>query len=126
MRKYLVVLSVLFFIIVSAAYCRASEPVLSGEVTDGVRIIKVTAMKYKFDPDPVVVRAGDKVRLSVTSLDVEHGLAIAEFKVNLVIPAGKTESIEFLADKAGTFNINCSVYCGPGHSKMQGKLVVLN
>ena len=60
----------------------------------------------------------------VTSTDVAHGIAIPELNVNLSVPAGKTESIEFVADKKGSFHAHCSVYCGPGHSKMKGKLIV--
>src|SRR3989339_1891173 len=92
---------------------KAESPKLSGKVEDGIRVIKVTASRYKFDPDPIVAKLGEKVRLIATSTDITHGLAIPEFKVNLTIPAGKTESAEFIADKKGTFHAHCSVYCGP-------------
>lgn len=99
---------------------------LSGEVKDGVRIIKVEAARYSFLPDPIVVKLGEKVRLIGHSRDVTHGLAISDFKINLIIPSGgKTESVEFVANKEGVFNIICSVYCGSGHQKMQGTLIVL-
>lgn len=38
--------------------------------------------------------------------------------------SGKTESVEFVADKKGSFYAYCSVYCGPGHSHMQVSLIV--
>ena len=97
---------------------------LSGKIENGIRVIRITASRYKFDPDPIVVKLGEKVRLIATSTDVTHGLAIPEFKVNLTISAGKTESAEFIADKRGTFHAHCSVYCGPGHSNMHGTLIV--
>jgi cytochrome c oxidase subunit 2 len=124
MRKYLIIASVLFFTMAMVVYCKAVEPPLSGEIIDGVRVVKVTAMRYKFIPDPIIVKKGEKVRLVVTSADVEHGLAIKEFKVSRVIPALKTVSIEFVPDKAGTYRVYCNEYCGPGHETMQGKLVV--
>ncbi len=97
---------------------------LSGKVENGVRIIEVMASRYKFSPDPIVVKFGEKVRLVVTSQDVSHGLAITGFKVNVSIPAGRAASVEFVADKKGTFHIYCSVYCGPGHGHMHGKFIV--
>jgi heme/copper-type cytochrome/quinol oxidase subunit 2 len=33
-------------------------------------------------------------------------------------------TVRFVADKAGTFEIACSEYCGKGHKKMKGQLVV--
>jgi cytochrome c oxidase subunit II len=93
-------------------------------VEDGIRIIEVKASRYKFEPDPIVVRLGERVRLVVTSTDVAHGIAISEFNVKLSIPAGKTEDIEFAAHKQGGFRAYCSVYCGPGHGHMHANFIV--
>lgn len=97
---------------------------LSGRLEGGIRIIEVKASRYKFEPDPILVKLGEKVRLIVTSTDVSHGIAISEFKVNVAIPAGKTETVEFVADKKGTFQAYCSVYCGPGHGHMHIDFIV--
>ncbi|MDD5169094.1 MAG: cupredoxin domain-containing protein [Syntrophales bacterium] len=97
---------------------------LSGRVENGIRIVEVRASQYKFEPDPIVVRLGEKVRLSVTSADTAHGIAIVDFNVNLFVPAKQTKEVEFTADKKGTFHAHCSVYCGPGHAKMHGSLIV--
>lgn len=96
----------------------------SGQIEDGVRVIKLTASKYKFAPDPIVVKKGELVRLVAKSLDVGHGISIPEFNLNLSIPAGPDSVGEFTAAKEGEFTASCSVYCGTGHGKMQGKLVV--
>lgn len=100
------------------------DATLSGKVEEGVRVIEVKASRYKFDPDPIVVNFGEKVRLIVTSTDVAHGLEIPDFNVNVSVSAGKTESIEFIVDKKGTFHAHCSVYCGPGHSHMHADFIV--
>jgi heme/copper-type cytochrome/quinol oxidase subunit 2 len=97
---------------------------LSGKVEQGVRVIQVKASRYKFEPDPIVVELGEKVSLVVTSTDVAHGIAIQELNLKLSIPAGKTERMEFVADKPGTFQVYCSVYCGPGHGHMQASFIV--
>lgn len=99
-------------------------PQASGRLENGIRIIEVKASKYRFEPDPIVVKKGDKVRLIAATKDIDHGLAIVEFKVNLVISSGKTSTFEFIADKEGTFPMYCSVYCGPGHGKMRGSFIV--
>ena len=97
---------------------------LSGDLKDGVREIQVEAFRYGYKPDPIVVNEGEKVRLIATSSDVTHGLQIKEFGVNATLAAGEKKSVEFIADKAGVFTIHCSVYCGPGHAAMTGKLIV--
>jgi len=118
--------------LVSGSYCLADEPLgskkqleLSGKVEDGVRIVEVKASRYKFEPDPIVVKLGERVRIVATSADVTHGMAIPEFKVNLSIAPGKTKEVEFIADKEGKFSAFCSVYCGQGHSRMQAEFIVI-
>ncbi|UUZ84250.1 hypothetical protein LJK88_11305 [Paenibacillus sp. P26] len=49
-----------------------------------------------------------------------HGVSIPDLKVNL----NKAGSVEFVADKAGTFGYNCYVMCGFGHATMKGKRIV--
>jgi heme/copper-type cytochrome/quinol oxidase subunit 2 len=41
-----------------------------------------------------------------------------------VVKKGQKTEINFVAEKAGEFAIVCSVYCGPGHAEMKGKLIV--
>jgi len=100
------------------------ESSLSGRLENGVRVIELKASKFKFEPDPIVVKKGEKIRFVAKSTDVTHGIAIPEFKVNLVMPTDKEAVVEFIADKTGEFRTNCSVFCGMGHGKMKGKLIV--
>jgi len=104
---------------------KVEQPYLSGETKDGIRLITIVASRYKFMPDTIKVRLGEQVRLIVTSIDATHGLNLSEFKVNMVIEPGKTETAEFIADKEGTFSFFCKVYCGEGHSNMRGKFIVI-
>ena len=143
MRKHFIFIFALFLVAFVSSYCFAANPIdkqhhkrrhqqkkegeefgLSGKVENGIRVVEIKASRFKFEPDYIVVARGEKVRLVVTSIDVAHGIAIQEFKVNLSVPAGKTESVEFVADKKGTFGAYCSVYCGPGHGHMQASFVV--
>ena len=96
----------------------------SGELKEGVREVNLEAFQYSFKPDPIVVKYKENIRLLAKSTDVTHGIGIAEFKINVALPKGKVKKIEFVADKKGTFIIHCSVYCGFGHGKMHGRLIV--
>ena len=85
---------------------------------------RITARQFQFDPSTIEVSKGDKVRLIVTSTDVPHGIAIQEYGINERMEVGKPVTIEFTADKTGTFTAFCSVFCGSGHGNMKGKLIV--
>lgn len=84
----------------------------------------VVAGKYRFEPSMIAVNKGDKVKLTLKSADVAHGLAIPDYGVDIKVGAGGQQTVEFVAGTAGTFNFNCNVYCGSGHADMAGKLVV--
>ena len=89
-----------------------------------VKEFKITAKQFEFSPSTIEVSKGDKVRLIVTSMDVPHGIAIREYGINKQLNPGEPVTIEFTADKAGTFTAYCTVFCGSGHSNMKGKLIV--
>ncbi len=92
--------------------------------TPEVKSFAVTATQFEFSPSTITVNKGDTVRLTVTSEDVAHGLAIAEFGVSETVAKGETKTFEFVADKAGRFSFFCNVFCGSGHGEMKGVLVV--
>ena len=89
-----------------------------------VKEFKITAKQFAFEPSTIEVNKGDKVRLIVTSTDVPHGISINEYGISERLDVGKPVTIEFTADKEGTFTAFCSVFCGAGHSGMKGKLIV--
>jgi cytochrome c oxidase subunit 2 len=93
---------------------------------EDVETIDVTASRFQFEPATISVAQGDTVRLRLHSADRSHAFAIKAFRVKALIPkGGETVTVEFVADQAGTFAFTCSEYCGTGHSRMKGKLVVL-
>lgn len=94
------------------------------KIEEQVKEITVVAKQFSFDPDPIVVNKGDKVKLILRSEDVEHGFAIPEYGINKRFSKENPVIAEFTADKAGEFEIRCSVFCGSGHSDMRGKLIV--
>ena len=98
---------------------------LASGATSTDRHFEVTASRFKFEPELLEVAEGDHVVVTIRSGDVEHGFAIKKLKVKTDVPkGGDPVRLEFVADKAGTYEITCSEYCGKGHGRMKAKLVV--
>ena len=108
----------------SAAIDGAKEESLSGTLQNGIRVIDITAYKYGFFPNPIVVKLGERIKLSITAKDVTHGIRVPEFEINRVLPKGETIIVEFTVTRQGEFMVHCSVYCGPNHGKQKTRLIV--
>ncbi|MGA2632468.1 MAG: cupredoxin domain-containing protein [Terriglobia bacterium] len=117
-NAYLASCAVLLLLAMGA---RAQEP---ASPAGTAHEIKMTAKKYEFDPSTVTVKKGERVKLLITALDRDHGFKLEAFGINQKLKKGDTETIEFTADKTGTFPFQCSEFCGFGHGRMKGKLVV--
>ncbi len=89
-----------------------------------VREFHMIAKKYKYEPNVITVKKGEVVRLIITALDRKHGFKLKEFGIDQILLKDAPTTIEFTAGKAGTFEFKCSVFCGFGHGRMKGKLVV--
>lgn len=98
---------------------------LASGAANSDRHFEVTASRFKFEPELLEVAEGDRVVVTIRTLDVEHGFAIKKLKLKADVPkGGDSARLEFVADKAGTYEITCSEYCGKGHGRMKAKLVV--
>lgn len=89
--------------------------------------------KFIFDvnaerPDVIEVNEGDKVYLHLTNIDfdqdITHGLGINKYDMNMEVQPGQTNTLEFVADKAGTYPIYCTNFCSALHQEMSGYLLV--
>lgn len=108
--------------------CATAAGVSARQVKSGVdevRTIDVIARRFTFEPATISVVEGDRVQLRLRSADHAHGIGIRAFRVKALVPRGGEVTVEFVARRAGTFDILCSEYCGTGHSAMTGKLVVV-
>ena len=107
------------------AVCLAGTIRAAGQdATPGVREFTMTAKNYEFVPGVITVKKGERVRLIITATDRAHGIKIEGYDIDQMLKKDDPTTVEFTADKAGTFEFKCSVYCGMGHRKMKGKLVV--
>ncbi len=94
------------------------------EQVSQLREFNITAKQWVFEPDTITVSEGDTVRMNITSVDVDHGIALSAFGINQSLKPGETEVIEFVAEKKGSFPFICNVFCGAEHSSMSGTLIV--
>ena len=96
----------------------------SNGAPSGVHEIPMTAKKYEFTPDSIHVKKGEHVRLLITAVHHDHGFKLGAFDIQQELKKGETTTVEFTADKAGTFRFACSHVCGFGHRGMKAELVV--
>ncbi len=72
--------------------------------------ITVTSTGMAFNQKTLAVKKGDRVRITYTNGGGTHDLRIEGYNVGTkVMQGGVSETFEFVADKAGTFEYYCSV-----------------
>src|SRR3989344_4656447 len=77
----------------------------------GVKEIIVEGSNFKFAPNNITVNKGDKVKVVFKNVGgMPHDFTIDELDVKTkTITVGNTDTVEFTADTAGTFEFYCSV-----------------
>ena len=73
----------------------------------------------------LVVPQGEAIKLNITSLDVVHSLYIPAFRIKVDAVKGMDTYAWFYADTIGEYDIQCTEYCGTGHSSMLAKLRIV-
>ena len=91
---------------------------VSTQMDGNTKVITVQASRFQFNPGTITVKKGDHIKIVIQNMDTTHGIAIPDYNV-----AG-VDSVEFTADKAGTFEFHCPTMCGSGHRNMKGTLIV--
>jgi len=87
--------------------------------------VEMTAKKYEFAPPSVEVPLGTTVVFKITALDRDHGFEIEGVKNNCIeLKKGEIATVEYKAEKAGTFSFKCCKRCGLHHGQMKGTIVV--
>ena len=71
------------------------------------------------------VPVGRAVKLTITSEDVIHSFFVPAFRIKKDAVPGRYNVAWFRATKVGTYHLFCAEYCGTEHSKMIGKVVVM-
>lgn len=111
----------------SASHGQLPPGLKAGLVRAGERFkeYNVLLQLHKFTPEVIEVEKGDRVRLNLQALDVDHGFYLDGYNIDVTVPGLLAiKSVEFVADRAGAYRFRCSTTCGPFHPFMIGKLVV--
>lgn len=96
--------------IVSSPTAQNSTETSNPAAEGAVKEFTVTAKNYSFSPKEISVNQGDKVKITLKSSGGSHNLVIDDFNVATgEIGNGEEDTIEFVADKAGTFEFYCSI-----------------
>ncbi|MBI3484072.1 MAG: cupredoxin domain-containing protein [Acidobacteria bacterium] len=139
MRKFLGLTAVLLvgLLFVSAAMRAGAQ----SKAEESVQVVEMTAKKYNYSPDEIHVKKGTRVQLKIRATDRTHGfkirlfpegapekgepgLRMADNQNNFKLEENQERTIEFVAERPGTYTFRCSVFCGMGHRGMSGKIIV--
>jgi cytochrome c oxidase subunit 2 len=71
------------------------------------------------------VPRGRAVKLVITSEDTIHSFFVPAFRIKKDAVPGRYNTAWFRATKNGTYHLFCAEYCGTEHSKMIGRVVVM-
>ncbi len=93
------------------------------------------ALSHLYDPQMIVVRRGDTVRMRVMNQSLfSHEIEIRGLNVRTKeMAGGDSDELTFTAEKSGIFEYRCVLpydpaagTCAPDHDKMIGHLVVID
>jgi plastocyanin len=86
--------------------------------------VAITSKNFSFDRTEIRVKKGDTVRVTLKNEGGLHDWVVDQFNAaTSKVGAGETTSVEFVANKAGTFEYYCSI----GEHRqmgMKGNLIV--
>lgn len=80
------------------------------ETAGNVKEFTVTGKPFSFAPNAITVNKGDTVKITFVNENGMHDWVLDEFNARTKqIGGGQSETVTFVADKAGTFEYYCSV-----------------
>jgi len=90
----------------------------------GPRTIEMTARRFAYEPNEIALRAGERVVITIRSLDFVHGMNIPDLGMRLDLVPGRVTRLELQPKAPGTIDFVCDNFCGDGHEQMHGRFVV--
>jgi heme/copper-type cytochrome/quinol oxidase subunit 2 len=115
-------------ILIGTGACLLAGPavarLLGQEQAPNRREFTIKASDYRFSPDRIEVTQDDLVKLTVRSGDVAYSFTIDEYRLSRRVPAGGSTTIEFRADRTGSFPFYSNMTNDGRHASMRGELVV--
>ena len=90
----------------------------------GPKVIDITAKRFGFAPEQVVLKKGETVTLRLHSEDVTHGFFMRKLKIDTEVEAGKTADVTITPDTPGSYTTICDHFCGANHGNMKMTIMV--
>lgn len=95
----------------------AASPTAEVMTKGETKTFTVSGKSFSLTPNQIRVKKGDTVKITFQNTGGFHDFTLDAFNVKTPqIQAGQTADVEFVADKAGTFEFYCSV----GNHRAQG------
>jgi len=117
----------------AAFFERTQTFVESGKVgdLDGIPLVEpapggdayLTARMWMWYP-ALKLRRGETYRLHMSSMDLQHGFSLQPLNMNFQVVPGYDHVLTITPTSTGEFTIVCNEFCGIGHDKMIGKIIV--
>ena len=98
---------------------QASTPTPATTSATEEQTVELEAGSFYYKPNEIHVKKGQKVKVTMHSVSMMHDFNIDALDVHMdEVRDGNTGSVEFTADKAGTFEY----YCGVGNHRQMGQV----
>jgi len=117
-----------FFIWGALIYFHIEDPprdALQVQVVAKQWMWKLQHAEGKKEIDELHVPLGRAVTLTMTSQDVIHSFYVPAFRVKQDVVPGRYTTEWFEPTKPGEYHLFCAEYCGTDHSRMIGRVVVM-
>jgi cytochrome c oxidase subunit II len=90
----------------------------------GPERISLNARKFEYSASEIRLKRGKSVTFVLSASDFVHGFNVPDFNVRADLIPGKTVEVTFTPNRAGKFAFVCDNFCGEGHDRMTGFLIV--
>jgi nitrosocyanin len=89
---------------------------------EDVKTVEMEAGSFYYKPNTITVKKGEKVKIVMHAVSMLHNFNIDELNVSMpIVKNGDTGTVEFTADKVGSFEYYCSV----GQHRQNGQVGTL-
>ena len=85
--------------------------------------VYLQASMWKWTPI-LQLQEGASYTLHLSALDVNHGFSLYPANVNFQVVPGYDYGLKITPNNAGEYKVICNEFCGIGHHRMLGKIVV--
>lgn len=103
----------------------------TGEMVNGVPVVEpapggnayLVGRMWSWYP-VLKLRKGETYRIHMSSMDLMHGFSLQPLNMNFQVSPGYDHVLTMTPTSSGEFTIVCNEFCGIGHERMIGKILV--